>query len=141
MNGKSRPDRSRRLALLRCLLRSLVDSRLVALAPGAADRDPGLLGERRDEPADGVLLPARLFHNLLQCGAAGAGQQVAHDRLLAELAWHPRRAGVRGGRGYVCHGFGSLGLLRGLGGRPWRGFQLLDRRPDAGKQGFVPAVV
>src|ERR1017187_7300978 len=54
-------------------------------------------------------------HNLLQCGAAGAGQQVAHDRLLAELAWHPRRAGVRGGRGYVCPGFWRLCLLRGVG--------------------------
>ena len=36
------------------LLRGLVDPRLVALAPGAADRAPRLLGKRRDEPADGV---------------------------------------------------------------------------------------
>ena len=57
-----------------CPLLGLVDPRLVALAPGAGDRDPGLLGERRDEPADGVLLPAGGDHDLRQCGAAGAGQ-------------------------------------------------------------------
>ena len=89
------------------LLRGFVDPRLVALAPGAGDHDPGLLGQRRDEAPDGVLLPARYGHNFLQCGAAGAEQHVAHDRLLAERARHPRRAG------------GSLGLLRGLGGRLW----------------------
>src|ERR1017187_5915963 len=90
------------------LLRGLVDPRPVALPPGAGDRDPGLLGERRDEPAHRVLLPARLGHNFLQCGAAGAEQHVVHDRLLAERARHPRR-------GRACCGLGSLGLLRGLG--------------------------
>src|ERR1035437_10281751 len=81
------------------LLRGFVDPSPVALAPGAGDLDPGLLRQRRDEAPDGVLLPACGIHDLLQRGAAGAAQQVAHDRFLAELAGHPRRAGVRGGRG------------------------------------------
>ena len=109
-------------ALPAMLLRGFVHSRLVAFAPGAGDLDPGLLGQRADEAPDGVLLPTCGVHNLLQCGAAGADQEVAHDRLIAELAWYPRRAGVRGGRGRAGCGLGSLGslgLLRGLGGRLW----------------------
>ena len=62
-------------ALLRRLLRGFVDARLVALAPGAGDLDPGLLGQRADEAPDGVLLPTCGVHNLLQCGAAGADQE------------------------------------------------------------------
>src|ERR1017187_1394767 len=103
------------------LLCGFVDARLVALAPGAGGLDTGFLGQGADEAPDGVLLPARGIDDLLQCGPAGAEQQVAHDRLLAELAGHPRRDGVRGGRGRVGSGLGSLGalgLLRSLGGRP-----------------------
>src|ERR1019366_5726978 len=92
------------------LPRGFVDARLIALTPGAGDRDPGLLGEGADEAPDDVLLPACGVHNLLQRGAAGADQQVAHDCLLAELAWHPRRAGVRRGRGLVGRNLGCFAV-------------------------------
>ena len=68
---RQQPPGSLLTGALVCPLLGLVDPRLVALAPGGGDRDPGLLGQRRDEPADGALLPACGVHDLLQCGAAG----------------------------------------------------------------------
>src|SRR5260370_7272575 len=62
----------------------LVDSvsPLSALGLEGLDGVPGLLHRTGHEPADGVLLPAHLVHDLLECGAVLPLEHGAHLRRL-----------------------------------------------------------
>src|SRR5580704_6817480 len=117
------------------------------------DVESGLLHRAGHEPADGVLLPAHLLHDL---GKSGAVLPLEHRYYLGRLAALSRPGGFLRFRGLLALGrfFGSSSLLgrlgfrgRALGGRcatfglafllRLRGLaESLDALPDAASGGL-----